>query len=118
MLVHWIESDLYARQGGAVTNFSATLPAPQSDLAQQVIKDPYVFDFLTLGDDAREKELEQSLMEHVQKFLLELGAGFAFVGRQVRLDVGGEEFSVDLLFYHLKLRCFVVVDLKAGGFKP
>ena len=118
MLVHWIESDLYARQGGAVTNFSATLPAPQSDLAQQVIKDPYVFDFLTLGDDAREKELEQSLMEHVQKFLLELGAGFAFVGRQVRLDGGGEEFSVDLLFYHLKLRCFVVVDLKAGGFKP
>ncbi len=118
MLVHWIESDLYARQGQAVTNFAATLPAPQSDLAQQVIKDPYVFDFLTLRTDAAERDLERGLVEQIRKFLLEMGAGFAFVGQQVPLEVDGEEFHLDLLFYHLRLRCFVVIDLKAGGFQP
>ena len=118
MLVHWIESDLYARQGKAVTNFPATLPPPQSDLAGEIIKDPYSFDFLTLGPDAAERELERGLLDQIRKFLLELGAGFAFVGQQVHLEVGGEDFYLDLLFYHLRLRCFVVIDLKARPFKP
>lgn len=113
-----IESGLYARQGNAVTNFAARLPAPQSDLAQQTLKDPYVFDFLTLHDDAVEQELERGLLAHVQKFLLELGSGFAFVGQQVPLSVGDDEFYLDLLFYHLKLRCFVVIDLKTRKFTP
>ena len=113
-----IESGLYARQGKAVTNFSATLPNPQSELAQQSLKDPYLFDFLTLHDDAIERDLEQGLVNHVQKFLLELGAGFAFVGRQVHLTVGEDDFYIDLLFYHLKLRCFVVIDLKMKKFTP
>jgi predicted nuclease of restriction endonuclease-like (RecB) superfamily len=118
VLVHWIESDLYARQGKAVTNFSATLPPLQSDLAQQVLRDPYSFDFLTLHADAAERELEQGLLEHIARFLLELGAGFAFVGRQVHVEVDGEDFYLDLLFYHLHLRCFIVIDLKTGRFKP
>jgi len=113
-----IETDLYGRQGKAVTNFSATLPSPQSDLAQQTLKDPYVFDFLTLSEGAHERELESGLVDHVQKFLLELGAGFAFVGRQVHLAVGDDDFYLDLLFYHLKLRCFVVIDLKMQKFTP
>ncbi len=113
-----IESGLYARQGKAVTNFSATLPNPQSELARQSLKDPYLFDFLTLHDDAIERDLEQGLVDHVQKFLLELGAGFAFVGRQVHLLVGEDDFYIDLLFYHLKLRCFVVIDLKMKKFTP
>ena len=113
-----IESGLYARQGKAVSNFSATLPKPQSELAQQSLKDPYLFDFLTLHDDAIERDLEQGLVDHVQKFLLELGAGFAFVGRQVHLMVGEDDFYIDLLFYHLKLRCFVVIDLKMKKFTP
>jgi predicted nuclease of restriction endonuclease-like (RecB) superfamily len=118
VLVHQIESDLFKRQGKAVTNFEATLPPPQSDLAQQVLKDPYNFDFLTLAADARERELEQGLLAHIRKFLLELGAGFAFVGEQHHLEVGGEDFYIDLLFYHLRLRCFVVIDLKMEPFKP
>jgi predicted nuclease of restriction endonuclease-like (RecB) superfamily len=118
VLVHQIESRLYARQGKAVTNFKATLPAPQSDLAQQVLKDPYNFDFLTLAEDVREKELEAGLLEHLRKFLLELGVGFAFVGSQVRIEVGGEDFRIDLLFYHLRLRSFVVIEIKNGAFKP
>jgi predicted nuclease of restriction endonuclease-like (RecB) superfamily len=118
VLVLQIESGLYHRQGKAQTNFTATLPSPQSDLAQQVLKDPYNFDFLTLANDAREKELESGLLEHLRKFLLELGVGFAFVGSQYPLEVGGEDFRIDLLFYHLKLRCFVVIDLKTGPFKP
>lgn len=118
MLVHWIESDLYARQGKAITNFERTLPAPQSDLAKQLLKDPYNFDFLTLAADAAERDLENGLLDHVQKFLLELGTGFAFVGRQVPLEVDGEDFFLDLLFYHLRLRCFIVIDLKTGDFKP
>jgi len=113
-----IETKAHRRMGKAQTNFAQTLPSPQSDLAQQVLKDPYTFDFLTLSAEARERELEQGLTEHIQKFLLELGVGFAFVGRQVHLEVGGEDYYLDLLFYHLKLRCFVVLDLKMEAFKP
>jgi predicted nuclease of restriction endonuclease-like (RecB) superfamily len=118
VLVLQIESGLFRRQGKAVTNFSATLPAPQSDLAQQLIKDPYNFDFLTLTTEAEERDLERGLLEHLRQFLLELGTGFAFVGSQVPLEVGGEDFKLDLLFYHLKLRCFCVIDLKMTPFKP
>ncbi|MDE2140816.1 MAG: DUF1016 family protein [Elusimicrobia bacterium] len=117
-LVHQIESGLFDRQGKAVTNFKRTLPPAQSDLAHQAIKDPYTFDFLTLAVDARERELEQGLVDHIQRFLLELGVGFAFVGRQVHLEVEGDDFYIDLLFYHLRLRCYVVVELKNGPFKP
>lgn len=113
-----IETRLLERTGKAVTNFEQRLPAPQSDLAIESLKDPYRFDFLGLGEQAQEREIEQALVRHVTDFLLELGAGFAFVGRQVLLDVGGEEFFIDLLFYHLKLRCYVVIELKAGKFKP
>lgn len=113
-----IEQKLHARQGKAITNFAKTLPAPNSDLAQQVLKDPYIFDFLTLAKDAQERDLEQGLIDHVQKFLVELGVGFAFVGRQVHLRVGDQDFYLDLLFYHLKLRCFFVVDLKVVPFVP
>jgi len=113
-----IESDLYGRQGKAVSNFAGTLPAPQSDLAQQALKDPYLFDFLTLHDEAIERDLENGLVDHIRKFLLELGAGFAFVGQQFHLTVGEDDFYIDLLFYHLKLRCFVVIDLKMRKFTP
>jgi len=113
-----IESGLHKRQGKAVTNFKNTLPPAQSDLAQGILKDPYLFDFLTLRDDANERAVETGLIEHVEKFLMELGAGFALVGRQVHLEVGDQDFYLDLLFYHLKLRCFVVIDLKAREFTP
>ena len=113
-----IEAGLHTRQGKAVTNFKTTLPPAQSDLAQQLTKDPYLFDFLTLRDDANERAVEDALLTHVEKFLLELGAGFALVGRQVHLEVGDQDFYLDLLFYHLKLRCFVVIDLKARDFTP
>ena len=118
ILVHQIESGLYRRHGQAQTNFARTLPPPQSDLAQQLLKDPYNFDFLTLGKDAHERDLERGLLDHVRQFLLELGAGFAFVGSQHHLEVGGQDFYLDLLFYHLTLRCFVVVDLKMTDFEP
>lgn len=118
VLVLHIESGLYQRQGKAQTNFARTLPAPQSDLAHQLLKDPYNFDFLTLSTEAHERELEAGLLAHLRKFLVELGRGFAFVGSQVPLEVGDEDFKLDLLFYHLKLRCFVVIDLKMGPFKP
>jgi predicted nuclease of restriction endonuclease-like (RecB) superfamily len=118
VLVLQIESGLHRRQGKAQTNFTAALPAPQSDLARQVLKDPYNFDFLTLAERSRERELESGLLEHLRKFLLELGVGFAFVGSQYPIEVGGQEFRIDLLFYHLKLRCFVVIDLKMRAFKP
>lgn len=118
VMVHQIETRLKDRQGSAPTNFHQTLPAPQSDLAQQVIKDPFCIEFLTLAPDAKERDLEQGLMDHVQKFLLELGAGFAFYGRQVHLEVGGQDFYIDLLFYHVRLHCFVVIELKAGEFRP
>ena len=118
VLVHQIESNLYGRQGKALTNFSRTLPAVQSELAQQLIKDPYSFDFLTLGPDLLERDLERGLLEHLRSLILELGKGFAFVGSQYRLDVGDQDFYLDLLFYHLRLRCFVVIDLKIEEFKP
>jgi len=113
-----IETRLLERSGAAVTNFDVSLPKAQSDLARESLKDPYRFDFLGLRDEAQEREIEHALVKHVTEFLLELGAGFAFVGRQVLLDVGGDEFFIDLLFYHLKLRCYVVIELKAGKFKP
>jgi len=118
VLVHQIESELYQRQGKAVTNFQQTLPPLQSDLAHQVLKDPYNFDFLTISDEAQERDLERELLAHLRDFLLEFGGGFAFVGSQYHLDVGGDDFYLDLLFYHLRLRCFVVVDLKLGKFQP
>jgi len=113
-----IEAGLHKRQGKAVTNFKRTLPPAQSDLAQGITKDPYLFDFLTLREDANERAVEIGLIAQVEKFLLELGAGFALVGRQVHLEVGEQDFYLDLLFYHLKLRCFIVIDLKAREFTP
>ena len=118
VLVHQIDSDLYTRQGKALTNFPATLPAPQSDLAQQLIKDPYNFEFLGLGPNISERQLEAALIDRLKDFLVELGKGFAFVGQQYRLDVGDEDYYLDLLFYHLHLRCYVVIDLKVVPFKP
>lgn len=113
-----IDARVHARHGQAISNFAAILPPPQSDLAQQALKDPYIFDFLTLEEPFHERELETQLVHHLEKFLLELGQGFAFVGRQYRLDVGDEDFYIDLLFYQLRLRAFVVIDLKKGKFKP
>lgn len=113
-----IKNRVHERQGGAVTNFSTTLPEAHAALAQGLLKDPYVFDFLTLDEPFRERELETGLLEHLQRFLIELGRGFAFVGRQYRLAVSDRDFYLDLLFYHLHLRCFVVVDLKIGDFQP
>jgi len=113
-----IKSKLSERQGKAQTNFERTLPKPQSDLANQLLKDPYNFDFLTIGLEARERELESNLLQNVKEFLLELGEGFAFVGSQYHLEIGEQDFYIDLLFYHLKLRAFVVVDLKTVDFKP
>jgi len=113
-----IKNCLYERQGQAVTNFAARLPASTSTLAQETLKDPYLFDFLSLGEDAQEREIENALMQHITRFLLELGNGFAFVGRQYRLEVNGDEFFIDLLFYHTRLKCYVVVELKATAFKP
>jgi len=118
VLVLQIESKLYDRQGKAITNYERSLPSPQSDLAQQLLKDPYNFDFLTMGQDAHERDIERGLLNHIRAFLLELGVGFAFVGSQYHLEVAGDDFYIDLLFYHLKLRCFVVIDLKAGKFQP
>jgi len=118
VLVHQIETGLYARQGRAQTNFDRTLPSPQSDLAHQLLKDPYCFDFLTLTDEARERELQRGLVERLRDFLIELGLGFAFVGSLYHLSVGGKDYYLDLLFYHLKLRCFVVIELKVEEFEP
>jgi predicted nuclease of restriction endonuclease-like (RecB) superfamily len=113
-----IESAAHLRQGKTTSNFAVRLPQPQSELVQQTLKDPYLFDFLTLEEPFHERELETGLIGHLEKFLLELGQGFAFVGRQYHLEVGDQDFYIDLLFYHLRLRCFVVVDLKRGAFKP
>jgi predicted nuclease of restriction endonuclease-like (RecB) superfamily len=113
-----IEGHAHARHGKAINNFTATLPPADSDMAAQVFKDPYLFDFLGTADPRREREVEQALVDHIQRFLLELGTGFAFVGRQVMLEVGDQDFYVDLLFYHLKLRCYVVIELKAVPFDP
>ncbi|WP_456505275.1 PDDEXK nuclease domain-containing protein [Arthrobacter sp. UYCu723] len=118
VLVHQIGTKLHERSGKAINNFKATLPPSDSDLAQQSFSDPYVFDFVAMTDRRNERELENQLVDHIQKFLLELGQGFAFVGRQVRLVIGDDEFFADLLFYHLKLRAYVVVELKATKFDP
>ncbi len=118
VLTHQIESGLYQREGKAITNFADTLPAPQSDLAQQTLKDPYVFDFLTLSKQHNECDLEQGLIEHITQFLLELGAGFAYMGRQYPVTVGERDFYIDLLFYHARLHCYVVIELKIGDFEP
>jgi len=113
-----IKSSAHLRQGKAVSNFSLTLPDPQSDLARQSLKDPYIFDFLTLTEPFNEREMETEMIKHLEKFLLELGAGFSFVGRQYQLTISDKDFYIDLLFYHLKLRCFIVIELKKGDFKP
>jgi predicted nuclease of restriction endonuclease-like (RecB) superfamily len=118
VLVLQIQRRAHARQGKALTNFRDTMPPADSDMAAQVFKDPYLFDFLGTADPRREREVEEALVDHMQRFLLELGTGFAFVGRQVSLEVGDQEFQIDLLFYHLKLRCYVVVELKAVPFDP
>ena len=118
VLVMQIESKLIERQGKAITNFALRLPKPQSDLAIECLKDPYRFDFLSLGEEAGEREIENALVKQVTEFLLELGAGFAYVGKQVNIEVGGDDFFIDLLFYHLKLRCYIVIELKTGDFKP
>ena len=107
VLTHHIESDLFKREGIAITNFKATLPEPQSDLARETLKDPYNFDFLTLTEKHNEKELENALISHVTKFLMELGAGFSYIGKQHKLNIAGDEFFIDLLFYHVKLHCYV-----------
>ena len=120
VLVHQIESGLYERQAlsGKVNNFAAALPPQQSELAQQMMKDPYVFDFIPFREDMVERDIERALVSEVTKLLLELGTGFAFLGNQYHLNVGGDDFYVDLLFYHLKLRSYVVIELKTGEFKP
>ncbi len=118
MLVFQISSQLHLRQGNAINNFEITLPPVDSDLATQSFKDPYIFNFLGNTNNLKERELEQKLIDHVQKFLLELGHGFAFVGKQVHLELGGDDFYLDLLFYHIKLKCYVVIELKSGKFEP
>ena len=118
ILEHQIEANLFGRQGKTLTNFSRTLPSPQSDMAQQILKDPYNFDFLTLGADAKERHLERGLLDHLREFMLEMGRGFAFLGSQYHLQVGNKDYYLDLLFYHVRLRCYVVVDLKMSEFVP
>lgn len=118
VLIHQLERGVYQRQGEAMTNFQKTLPQPQSDLAQQVLRDPYNFDFLSLGKEAQERELENALVKHIREFLLELGVGFAFIGSQFPIQVSGKEYRLDLLFYHFRLHCFVVIDLKTVEFEP
>jgi len=113
-----IKSNLYQRQGSAITNFSNTLPEPFSDLAQQTLKDPYVFDFLQLSEGYKEKDIENQLVNHIKKFLLELGKGFAFVGQQYHIEIAEKDYYIDLLFYHIKLKCYVVIELKNTAFIP
>lgn len=118
VLVLQIESQLHRRMGGAITNFERVLPKTQSDLANSLLKDPYHLDFLALGKNAQERDLENALVTHIRNFLLELGVGFSFMGSQYPIEVDGREYRLDLLFYHVKLRCFVVIDLKMGEFQP
>jgi predicted nuclease of restriction endonuclease-like (RecB) superfamily len=118
VLAHQIDGGLFNRQGGALTNFDRTLPAAQSELAQQLIKDPYNFDFLSLSTEAKERAIERGMIQQVQALILELGKGFAFIGSQYPLEVGGQDYYLDLLFYHYRLRCFVVFELKVEAFKP
>ena len=117
-LASMLKNNAHARQGALADNFDETLPAIQSDMVRQSLKDPYVFDFITLAEPFAERELETELIKHLEKFLIELGAGFAFVGRQYHLEISEKDFYVDLLFYHLRLRCFIVIELKKGDFKP
>jgi predicted nuclease of restriction endonuclease-like (RecB) superfamily len=118
VLAHHIDTQLFHRRGNAVTNFKTTLPALDSDLATDVLKDPYVFDFITTSDESKERHLQQALLANIRRFLLELGVGFTFVGSNYHIVVGNEEFYIDLLFYHIRLHCYVVIELKAGSFKP
>lgn len=118
VLVHQIETRLIDRQAAALTNFRTTLPAAQSEAAQQLMKDPHLFDFLGLGEAFDERELEDALVTQIQRFLLELGRGFAFVGRQYHIEVGGQDYYIDLLFYHLRLHCYFAIELKIDEFKP
>jgi predicted nuclease of restriction endonuclease-like (RecB) superfamily len=118
VMVLQIKSGLHEREGRALTNFHRALPPPDSDLAEQILKDPYNFDFLTVSKKAHEREIERGLLNHLRDLLLELGRGFSFVGSQVPLEVGGETFYLDLLFYHLRLHCYFVIELKTGKFKP
>ena len=118
VLEHQIATGFLERDGNAVTNFAQTPPSPTSELAQQTTKSPYIFDFLALGDKHQERELENALIDHISQFLVELGVGFAYMGKQFHLEVGGNDFYIDLLFYHAKLHCYVVVELKTGAFKP
>ena len=118
VLIHQIESRLYERSGKAITNFSNTLPSSQSDLANEIVKDPYNFDFLTMTENFKERELEKALMDNVTDFLLELGSGFAFIGRQKHIQVGEHDFYIDLLFYHTQMHCYVVIELKTVDFQP
>ena len=118
VMVHQIEIKLYERQGSAITNFNETLPAPQSDLAQETLKSPYVFDFLAMGEKMQERDLEDALIANIKRFLLELGKGFAYVGNQYNLNVAGDDYFLDLLFYNTRLHCYVVFELKIGDFKP
>lgn len=118
VLIHQIESGLYERKGKSITNFKLALPKPQSDLAMQALKDPYVFDFLTMTKNYNELELEKELINHITHFLLELGAGFSYIGRQIPIKVGKREFYLDLLFYHTQLHCYVVIELKIADFEP
>jgi predicted nuclease of restriction endonuclease-like (RecB) superfamily len=113
-----LDTKLHERQGQAITNFNRVLPSPQAELAQETLKDPYMFDFLNRTDDMHEWDLERQLTNHIIKFLLELGNGFAFIGRQHPLKIGEKEYAIDLLFYHIRLRCFVVIDLKMRDFEP
>jgi predicted nuclease of restriction endonuclease-like (RecB) superfamily len=118
VLASMIKSNSFERQGSVINNFEMHLPNPQSELVKQTLKDPYIFDFLTIAEPFAERELETQLVKHIEKFLLELGTGFAFLGRQYKIEVDNQDFYIDLLFYHLKMRCFVVIDLKKGDFKP
>jgi predicted nuclease of restriction endonuclease-like (RecB) superfamily len=118
MLEFQIESQLHKRQGAVINNFASVIPPLESDFTSQIFKDPYIFDFLGTAEPRKEAELEQKLIDHIQKFLIELGQGFAFVGRQVHIELGDSDFYIDLLFYHLQLRCYVVIELKAGDFQP
>ncbi len=118
VLEYQIESNLYSRQGNAITNFKNTLPEIQGDLAKELLKDPYNFEFLTLSAQAKEKDLEQELIQQISKFLLELGKGFAYLGRQFQLKVGTKDYRTDLLFYHTKLKCYIIIELKLKEFEP
>ena len=117
-MLNWLDTDLYERQGKAITNFNKQLPVAQGDLANELTKDPYNFDFLTMTEGYNEKELKDALTDNIVKFLLELGNGFAFVGREYRLEVGKTEQFIDLLFYNIRLHCYVVIEIKTEKFKP